>query len=240
MRKIYLKTHIRILSRMRIFCLMMLAITLSNLNIQAQCTFTSSFGSGAINTSGTIVTLSTCSFAGEYSTITGAVNGQTLRFTSSVITDYITIRSGSSNGPVVAYGPTPLLFANTFTGTLYAHWSADNACGTQSACRTTTVQCTSCAVADPCTSISTITCAAPATATLVGAGVWSPGSCGFSTPGNEKIYSFTPTVTGVHSYRLHQQVLPDMLIICIKPLRVVVLQLVGPAFWMFSAQQLPQ
>ena len=111
---------------------------------KSQCTFASSFGSATINTGGTVVQISTCSFAGEYSTISGAVNGQTLRFTSSIATDYITIHSGSAAGPVVAFGQTPMSFANTFTGTLYAHWSSNAACGTQSTCRTTTVQCTSC------------------------------------------------------------------------------------------------
>lgn len=124
-------------------------------NVKAQCNFSSSFGTATINPSGALVTISTCSFAGEYSTINGAVNGQTLQFTSSVATDYITVRSGTPGGPVLAYGPTPLSFANTFTGTIYAHWSANNACGAQSSCRTTTVQCTSCSGGGgPCTNTS--------------------------------------------------------------------------------------
>ena len=54
----------------------------------------------------------------------------------------------------------------------------------------------------PCASITTIACATPATAILVGAGVWSPGNCGFTTPGNEKVYSFTPTATGIHALQV--------------------------------------
>jgi uncharacterized repeat protein (TIGR01451 family) len=46
---------------------------------------------------------------------------------------------------VVAFGSSPLVFINTFTGTLFAHWNTSAACGTASICRTTTVQCTSCA-----------------------------------------------------------------------------------------------
>src|SRR5205823_5418345 len=107
----------------------------------APCTNTTAFGTATIDPNGAVVTISTCSFAGDYSTINGAVAGQTLSFTSSVATDGITIRSGTSNGPVVAFGTTPLTFANTFTGTLYAHWNTPG-CGTQSTCRTTTVQCT--------------------------------------------------------------------------------------------------
>ncbi len=148
--------------------------------IATPCTFTSAFGSATIDLSGAIVTISTCSFAGEYSTISGAVNGQTLRFTSSVATDYITIRSGTSNGPVVALGQTPLTFANTFTGQLFAHWSSNNACGTQATCRTTTVQCTSCSsgpVNDLCTGALPIACAGSVTSTTVGATIDAVGTC---------------------------------------------------------------
>lgn len=57
---------------------------------------------------------------------------------------------------------------------------------------------------DPCSSITTLACATPVTAALSGDGVWNmyatfpSNSCGFSTPGQEKIYSFTPAVTGPH------------------------------------------
>jgi hypothetical protein len=145
---------------------------------QSQCTFTSAFGTATIPANNSIVTISTCSFAGEYSTINGAVNGQTLNFTSSVPTDFITIHSGTSNGPVVAFGTTPLSFANTFTGTLFAHWATNAACGTQSACRTTTVQCTSCApINDACTGAITINCAQTITGTTVGATLDAVPTC---------------------------------------------------------------
>ncbi len=108
------------------------------------CNFTSAFGSATVNTAGAVVTISTCSFAGEYSTINGAVSGQTLNFTSSIAGDQVTIRTGSPSGPVVASGNLPFSYSNAFTGTIYAHWSRPG-CVTQSSCRTTTVQCTSCA-----------------------------------------------------------------------------------------------
>lgn len=118
----------------------------ATVQIAPTCTFSASYGSGSISLDGAEVQLSSCSFPGEFSTITGAVNGQTLRFTSSVVTDYITIHRGTYNGPVVAAGPTPLAFVNTYNGTLYAHWAANDTCGTLSACRTTKVQCFSCAM----------------------------------------------------------------------------------------------
>lgn len=165
------------------------------------CTNTSSYGSATINTAGAVVTISTCSFAGEYSTISGAVAGQTLKFTSSVATDYITVHSGTSSGPVLANGTTPLTFSNTYTGTIYSHWNTPG-CGSESACRTTTVQCTSCLVVDPCASITTLSCGASSTATLSGTGAWSPGNCGFSTPGQEKVHIFTAPTTGSYTLQV--------------------------------------
>jgi hypothetical protein len=154
----------------KLYFLVFSLLLLTGYSAQSQCTFTSAFGTATIPANNNIVTISTCSFAGEFSTINGAVNGQTLRFTSSVATDFITIHSGTSNGPVVAFGTTPLSFANTFTGTLFAHWATNAACGTQSTCRTTTVQCTSCApVNDLCTGALPIACAGTVTGTTVGA-----------------------------------------------------------------------
>jgi len=314
MRKIYLKTHIRILSRMRIFCLMMLAITLSNLSIQAQCTNITAFGTVTAPGPGVTATITTCLFGGEYTTINsataatsytvtgtggtgnyitirqGASGGPVIAFGLSPLTwtstvagtyyahlntdaacgsdfschevtitnntvaspgctnttafgtvtapgpgvtvtittclfggeyttinsataatsytvtgtggtgNYITIRQGASGGPVIAFGFSPLTWTSTVAGTYYAHLNTDAACGSDFSCHTVTI--TNNAAADPCSSISTIACATPATTTLVGAGAWSPGNCGFSTPGNEKVYSFTPTVTGVHALQV--------------------------------------
>lgn len=167
--------------------------TVSGCTAPSGCSNTSSFGSATINTAGTAVTISTCSYAGEYSTISGAVSGQTLRFTSSVATDYITIRSGSPTGTIVAQGTTPLQFNNTFTGTLYAHWNTNSACGTQNTCRTTTVQCMSCTPPPPsvandnCSGATALTCGSTATVNTANATTDAAGSnlCGttITTPG---------------------------------------------------------
>ncbi|MBL0015324.1 MAG: HYR domain-containing protein [Bacteroidetes bacterium] len=170
-------------------------------SLAAQCLNTSQFGSATINTAGAVVTVSTCSFDGEFSPISGAVSGQTLKFTHSTVGGVITIRSGSSNGPVVAFGASPLTFVNTFTGTLYAHWNSAG-CGSASSCRVTTVQCASCTTpvpVDPCTAVTAINCGVNQTFTLDGAGLWSPGSCGFTTPGAERIYSFNVPSSGAYT-----------------------------------------
>jgi uncharacterized protein YjdB/regulation of enolase protein 1 (concanavalin A-like superfamily) len=56
---------------------------------------------------------------------------------------------------------------------------------------------------DPCSApIETIVCDDSKTVSLSGSGIWSPASCGFSTPGTEKVYSFTATTTGVHNLQV--------------------------------------
>jgi len=52
---------------------------------------------------------------------------------------------------------------------------------------------------NPCASITTLSCGVSTTFTIAsGNGAYNPPAttCGFSTPGREKIYQFTPTVTG--------------------------------------------
>ena len=54
---------------------------------------------------------------------------------------------------------------------------------------------------DPCASIPTITdCSTSVTANFSGTGAgWSPGSCGWSTPGQERLFSFTAPTTGTYT-----------------------------------------
>ena len=69
-----------------------------------------------------------------------------MSFSSSTVTDFITVREGSFNGPIVAFGATPLTFLNTYTGNLFVHWNSNAACGVEEACRNTSVQCIACCV----------------------------------------------------------------------------------------------
>ncbi len=110
----------------------------------AQCLFTTAYGSATISSSNILVPIASCGWDGEYSTINGAVPGQTLQFNRTG-GGYVKIRSGAPGGPVIAAGMMPLSFVNTFAGTLYAHWSLDNNCNAFPgySCRATTVQHTS-------------------------------------------------------------------------------------------------
>ncbi|MEI6411652.1 MAG: HYR domain-containing protein [Bacteroidota bacterium] len=167
------------------------------------CTNSSSFGSATIDPGGSVVTISSCSFAGEYSTINGAVSGQILKFTSSAAGDNITIRSGTPSGPVVGFGFTPLTVTNNFTGTLYAHWNTAG-CGSQSTCRTTTVQYLGVAT---CQNTSQFPSSAVSLATTNSTGAaQTVTSCNFAGD----YYQLTNVVSG-KSYTLTSSVATDFL-----------------------------
>jgi len=116
--------------------------------VQAQCTNSSSYGSATAPTSGS-ETFSTCSFQTEYSTINSVVSGTT--YSCAISTGgYVTIRSGSYNGAVVAHGTSPLQWTATSSGTYYAHWNTNSSCGTNTGCVTTTITFVSSGGAPPC------------------------------------------------------------------------------------------
>lgn len=118
-------------------------------HLGAQCTNTSSFGSATAPTSsGSSVTISSCNYQSEYSTITGIVAGNTYQATCSC-GGYITVHSGTFNGPVVGNGAAPLTFTAPTSGTYYIHYNTNAGCGTASSCCTTTITCTSCAPPPP-------------------------------------------------------------------------------------------
>lgn len=53
---------------------------------------------------------------------------------------------------------------------------------------------------DPCTAVTPITCGTTNSASFSGAGVWNVTSCGFSTPGRERVFSFTAPITGTYTF----------------------------------------
>jgi Secretion system C-terminal sorting domain len=170
----------------------------------AQCNNGSPFGTATAPTNNTPVTITTCAFGGEFSTINSAVAGTTYLFNATGgVGNFITIRQGTSGGTVLGFGFAPISVVCTVSGPLFLHYNTNAACGTDNSCHNGTVQCTSCAGApDPCLSITPIACATSTTATLSGTGLWNVTTCGFSTPGTEKLYSFTPTTTGVHNLQV--------------------------------------
>jgi hypothetical protein len=78
-------------------------------------------------------------FADEYMTWTGVSIGTPYIISSSISTDWITIRSGTSNGTVEASGYTPLSWTGTLNGTVYIHVDANGGCAMDPYCRNITV-----------------------------------------------------------------------------------------------------
>jgi hypothetical protein len=154
-------------------------IALTSIYSQSQCTNGSAFGTATAPASGT-VTISTCSFQSEYSTI-NSVAASTIYNCAIATGGYITIHQGTPAGPVVGFGTSPLQWTSTVAGTYYAHWNTNAACGLASSCVTTTITyvspaaaCTNPAVAGTTVSSVTNACpSAPFNLTLSGASIAS-------------------------------------------------------------------
>lgn len=163
-----------------------------------QCVNPWPYATAPAPTSGT-TTISSCTFQEEYNTITGVA--ATTSYTSTYsLGGCITVTQGSPTGPVVGWGNSPVTWTSTVAGTYYVHYNTDCVfCGTAANCGTTTIAYVG--ASGPCTSITPlIGCGASMAVSLSGSGVgWSPGSCGWSTPGTESIFSFTATASGIHS-----------------------------------------
>ena len=129
------------------------------MQLLAPCLHASAWGSAVAPTSGTPITVTTCAYGGEYTTITGAAVLATYTTASSVGTDHFTIRSGSSNGPVVAVGQSPITWTALSGGTYYQHCSSSAGCATAQACRTITILCQSCFTPPPPTPPANDLCA---------------------------------------------------------------------------------
>jgi hypothetical protein len=144
-------------------------------NIYAQCTNASPFGSAVAPAQGVSVQVTSCNYGGEYGTISTVVAGRTYSSTSSIASDFITIRQGAVNGPVVAFGITPLIWTAPVSGTYYQHINTNNSCGTAALCRDTRIGCFGANGAGTCTNTSAYgTMAAP------GPGLGATVSCNYA------------------------------------------------------------
>jgi hypothetical protein len=87
--------------------------------------------------------MTTCAYYGEFSVASGAVAGQNLTVASSAIpTAWMVVWSGNagSAGTIVAQGPTPLTFTNTFTGQLSVGAYQNSSCaGSGGTCNILTI-----------------------------------------------------------------------------------------------------
>lgn len=151
------------------------------------CTNVFSFGSAVAPSTNAPVTISTCVYQEEYSTISSIVSGRTYQFTYN-LGGYITIHTGTYNGPIVAQGNAPLTWTSNYTGTIYVHYNTNSSCGTAMNCGTNTIVCTSCTgpVAPPndlVCNATAISCGQQLSGTTIDAtnsGTGENGFCGIS------------------------------------------------------------
>jgi len=151
------------------------------------CTNTSPWITATAPTNNTPLTISTCTFQTEYNTITGVTAGNTYQSAYN-LGGFITVRSGTFNGPIVASGNSPLNWTATVSGTYFIHYNTNSACGTATNCGTSTITCTSCppvpSVAnDLVCNATSISCGATLSGTTVAAtnsGTGENQTCGTS------------------------------------------------------------
>ena len=165
-----------------------------NASVNAQCANTSPWQTLAAPAPSASISIGG-QWAGEYSTLTGIISGNTYSATSSVGSDFITVRSGTSNGPVVAYGQTPLNFVATGGGSYFFHTNTNSACGTQNSSRTLVVGCYPAGIPnDLCANPFVVSAPGLYSGTTIGALVESPvpPSCITSAPSQGGVwYTFT-------------------------------------------------
>jgi len=111
------------------------------------CINQNQFGFALVNVADTVI-ISTCSTFEEYSAVYFMQIGFEYQFASyenvSGNPAFITVRSGSANGPVVGEGYSPLNVVAGSSYSHYVHWNTDSVCGTSSNCATSTAICLTC------------------------------------------------------------------------------------------------
>jgi SprB repeat/Secretion system C-terminal sorting domain len=115
----------------------------------AQCTHNSVWGGIGAPTTSIAATISNCNYAGEQATVTNLQAANSYILTSSNCLDYISIYT--QTGTLVGFGPTPLTINVPMDGSYNVHFSANENCGTQAACRLTQIHCLSCGATPGCT-----------------------------------------------------------------------------------------
>ena len=107
----------------------------------------------AVNCNEITQTITNCDYAGDYAVLNLPTDGITYTFTSSNPNDFLIVTtSGNSFLSSSSYGTTPLTVTIPTAGIYRLHVMANSYCGTESACRTTTVTC--CAPSSAATAVS--------------------------------------------------------------------------------------
>lgn len=188
-------------------CYVFIVLSIALLNagtVVAQCSGGSSFATIAAPTTTATTTISSCNFAGDYNTITGITAGNSYTFTAvqdNGTDRCITIHTGSSSGPVVAYGLGTVTFTAATSGTYYMTVTKNCVgCGSATACITTTVACNSCATGPCADALNIGGCGQVYTTSTTGSSSYVSSLCATATPGLESVFTYTATSTGDYSF----------------------------------------
>ncbi|MBK9482423.1 MAG: hypothetical protein IPO02_10690 [Bacteroidetes bacterium] len=119
--------------------MLLFALHANNQHVQAQCQNGTSFGTVTAPAVIGVQRLLLAQYASEYGTWLSVVAGNTYTMTSTIGTDFLTVRSLTFNGTVVAFGNTTLIFTAPVSGTYYIHCNTNNVCGVQNSCRNITM-----------------------------------------------------------------------------------------------------
>ena len=105
----------------------------------AQCDNTVPFPAGTPALTCGLNLITNEQWAGDFNTTTGYQDQATLTFSSSINTDYITLRKAADNS-IIGHGISPIMLVyNTGDGNIEMHLNTNAACGTQSINRSTYV-----------------------------------------------------------------------------------------------------
>lgn len=91
------------------------------------------------NSNGLPTVISTCNYAQEHSTITSVLAAASYEFTMAPV-GYITVRSGTYDGPVLGQGLSPVQVTTVTNDNLFIHYNTDANCGMEDECHSTGVQ----------------------------------------------------------------------------------------------------
>ncbi|HLG02031.1 MAG TPA: hypothetical protein VI731_00450, partial [Bacteroidia bacterium] len=177
--------------------LVMFAVVTSGIS---QCTNTAAWST---ETAPTVPNSATIygQYAGEYGTWLSLVAGTQYVITSSIVTDYLTVRQGTPGGTAVAYGVQPLTYTATTSGTYYIHCNVSLLCDAQSAARDITMTAVSSSAPGPaneqCSGAIAVAIPSSTSGTTVGAQPEAPAppTC-ITTYDNSNGVWYTVTGTG--------------------------------------------
>jgi hypothetical protein len=111
------------------------------INVKPSCSNNVQYPATKIATCNVNTIIASQQYAGDYNVTEYYYNGSFCTYNSSVPTDIITLKGGSTQDSVIASGKSPLsiYYSNAYGPEIYMHISKDSLCGTENIFRTTSV-----------------------------------------------------------------------------------------------------